>query len=119
MMDAGGQVGDNVAMTIARGGGTSFVAGRARSEAAAQLKTTSLTPGQIVYPSEDIRSFYWRIISVPELIKFEGHFEGASAVFFVNPKTGTVVVTDLEGNYRYGVSLMDDALADLLETGVM
>ena len=50
-----------------------------------------------------------------ELLKFEGRFEGRPAAFFVNPETGTVVVTDLEGNYQYGVSLIGEALTDLLE----
>ena len=37
----------------------------------------------------------------------------------MNPEIGTVVVTDLEGNYQYGVSLIGEALTDLLETGML
>ena len=119
VLDAGSQVGDNVAMTMARGSGTAMASTRARTEASEHLKSTSLSVGQIVYPSEDIRSFYWRFLTTPDLLKFEGLFEGRPAAFFVNSEIGTVVVTDLEGNYQYGVSLIGEALIDLLETGML
>ena len=116
------QIGDNVAMTIARAQGnltTSLTSSEARSSASAELKQTNLKYSQLEFPSEDIRQFYWSFLTSKWMVKFEGEFEGNTAAFFVDVATGTTVVTDLDGGFISGVSLHPQALQELLETGML
>ena len=121
LVDVGDQVADNLALTFTRASGfsTAMASTRTRGSASDHLAATSLDPSQINFPAEDVRSFFWRFLTTPDLIKFQGIYVSTPAVFFVNPHTGTVVVTDLAGTYLEGVSLMDQALIELLQTGAL
>jgi hypothetical protein len=121
VLDGLNVVGDNVGLTIVRANQmlTAMASTRARGSASDELLGADIQPGEVEFPSQDIREMYWAFLTSPSLVKFEGLFGGTDAIFFVDVQSGTMMVTDIDGLYLTGLSLMDDALADLLMTGEM
>ena len=121
ILDGLGPIGDNVSMTVVRAKNlaTAMASTRARGTASEQLQASALEAGQIQFPSEDVRQLFWSFLTSPALVKFEGTHAGSPANFFVDLNSGTLVVTDLDGAYVSGLSLMDEALASLMFTGEM
>ena len=117
-----GQASDNLPMAMVRSSGagiTSFASGQTRGEAASLLSETHLKPGDVVFPGEGTRSLFWSHLTSSKLVKFGGVYEGSSAVFFVNPETHVVVVTDPAATFKSGMTLTRQDFDVLLSQGEM
>jgi hypothetical protein len=117
-----GQASDNLPMAMVRSSGagiTSVASGKTRGEAASLLSETHLKPGDVVFPGEGTRSLFWSHLTSSKLVKFGGVYEGSPAVFFVNPETHVVVVTDQAATFKSGMTLTRQDFDVLLSQGEM
>jgi hypothetical protein len=117
-----GQASDNLPLALVRSsdsGITSFASGQTRNEAQSQMSATHLKPGDILFPGESTRNLFWSHMTSPKLIRFEGVYGGQAAVFFVNPETHMVLVTDLGATFTTGMTLDRQTFDVLLSTGSM
>ena len=56
-------------------------------------------------------------ICTVKVIRFQGRYTSQDAVFFLNPDSKTVVVTELSGTFLKGLTLNDYDFEALLATG--
>lgn len=115
-----GQASDNLPMAMVRSSGagiTSFASGQTRGEAASLMSDTHLKPGDVIFPGEGTRNLFWSHLTSSQLIKFRGGYEGRPAVFFVNPETHVVVVTDPGASFQTGMTLSQQDFDVLLSQG--
>jgi hypothetical protein len=114
-------VGDKVGIGVGRGAdaSTALASSQTRDEASKELQSTTLEPGDIVFPGEGVRNQFWAHLTAADLVKFKGKLEGNDVVFFVAPSDHMVVISSLKGQYLTAFSAPPSLIGHLLSQGEM